>query len=71
MLREWTNKDHKDLPKGKKPRGNIIWKNLSKYKVPKEITEKETARVKEERRRGVFPKKISDIWHRLIKNKKQ
>jgi len=39
VLREWTNKDHKDLPKGKKPRGNIIWKNLSKYEVPKKISD--------------------------------
>jgi hypothetical protein len=29
--------------------------------MPKEITEKETARFKEVRRKGVFPKKISDL----------
>lgn len=33
----------KELSKGE---GNIIWENLNKYRVPKEITREETARVK-------------------------
>lgn len=33
-------------------KGNIIWKNLSKFKVPREITEKEKDRVERERSRG-------------------
>ncbi len=36
----------------KRTKGNIIWKNLSKFRVPREITEKEKARVEEERRKG-------------------
>ncbi|MBI4035905.1 hypothetical protein HY383_03065 [Candidatus Daviesbacteria bacterium] len=33
----------------KRTKGNIIWKNLSKFRVPRGITEKEKARVEEER----------------------
>lgn len=33
-------------------KGNIIWENLSKFRVPKEITEKEKDRVARERSRG-------------------
>ncbi len=32
--------------------GNIIWENLSKFRVPRKITEIEKARVEEERKRG-------------------
>lgn len=35
----------------KRTKGNIIWKNLSKFRVPREITDKEKVKVEEERRR--------------------
>lgn len=54
VLRYWSDEDFKKTVKGKKPKGNIIWKNLSKYKMPKELQIKETAAVKEERRKGLF-----------------
>lgn len=33
-------------------KGDIIWKNLSKFKVPRDITEKEKTRVEKERKQG-------------------
>lgn len=36
----------------KRTKGNIIWKNLSKFRIPREITEKEKDRVERERSRG-------------------
>jgi len=61
ILREWDEKDYKKTPKGSKPKGNIIWKNIRKYKIPKEIQFKETSRVNEERKKGKFPKTIGDL----------
>lgn len=61
MLRNWQDQDFDELPKGKKPKGNIVWKNISKFKVPKEITREETLRVKEELKSGRFPKTINDL----------
>ncbi len=61
VLREWNDSDFKKPPKGQKPKGNIIWKNLTKYKVAKEIQIEETARVKQEREKGLFPKTLGDL----------
>lgn len=37
--------DFADIEKNtKRTKGNILWENLSKYRVPREITEKERAR---------------------------
>lgn len=60
VLREWTDKDFEKPTK----KGNIIWKNLSKFRVPKEITLKEVARVKEERKKSLFPSTIGELQKR-------
>jgi len=60
-VRDWKDSDFKDLPIGKKTKGNIVWKNMSKFRVPKEITKEETLRVKEELKSGRFPKTLADI----------
>lgn len=31
VLRKWNKNDFKKLPNGEKGKGNILWKNLSKY----------------------------------------
>lgn len=36
----------------KRTKGNIIWKNFSKFRVPRKITDKEKDRVEKERSRG-------------------
>jgi len=64
VLREWNDNDFKKLPKKVKAKGNIIWKNLGKYKVPKRITDEERIRLNEERKKGLFPKTISDLHSR-------
>ena len=43
VLKDW------DLDNIKNIKGNIVWENLKKYRVPKEITQKETERVRKER----------------------
>lgn len=43
-----------------KSEGNILWKNIKKFKVPKNITIEETKRVKEELKQGKFPKTVAD-----------
>jgi|GEM_PF-3267878 len=61
LVRAWKDSDFEELPKGKKPKGNIVWKNMGKFRVPREITKKETLRVKEELKSGKFPKTLSDM----------
>lgn len=43
-------------------RGNILWENMSKFRVPKKITQKERDRVKEEFRQGKLPMKAGDLF---------
>lgn len=61
VLRWWNERNFKKTPKGEKFSGNIIWKNLNKYKIPKEILKEETSKVVEERKKGLFPKTIGDL----------
>lgn len=57
VLREWDEKEYEgSFYRG----GNILWENISKIRVPREITKKETARVKEERRKGTLPKTLEE-----------
>lgn len=49
VLRKWDMVDLKNKSRGN---GNIIWKNLSKFRIPREITKMEKARVEEERMKG-------------------
>lgn len=48
-----------DIRNGK-PEGNILWKNIRKFKVPTDVTIEETKRVKEELEKGKFPKTVED-----------
>jgi len=41
VIRSWTDVIHDKRPQGEEHPGNIIWENLRKFHVPKEITEKE------------------------------
>lgn len=61
LVRKWDDSDFRKLPKNKRPKGNIVWKNMGKFRVPKEITKEETARVNEEKKKGLFPKTIGDL----------
>lgn len=54
ILRNWDYCDLKKTPKEEQSKGNILWENMSKFHVPKEITKKETARVIDERKRGLL-----------------
>ncbi len=54
VLREWSEEDLRGLPIRKGVKGNINWERLSKFRVPKEITKKEEALVREDRKQGLF-----------------
>lgn len=54
VLRKWEDADLKGKQKQSK-RGNIVWENMSKFKVPKEITKEEQDRVRVEKRKGKLP----------------
>ena len=48
VLLEW------DEVRREKRKGNINWKNLGRYRVPREITDQEAARVRKEREKGLI-----------------
>lgn len=58
VLRKWVDSDLKDRPKDVKPRGNILWENMSKFRVPAEITKKENVRVKDKKRKRIPLKRL-------------
>jgi hypothetical protein len=62
VIRWWNKDDFKKTSIGKTHTGNIVWKNINKYKVPKEIETTEAAKVKEERKKGLLPKTIGDLY---------
>ena len=50
VIRNWSRKEIKEGPGS----GNILWKNMGKFRVPGDVTKKEVARVVDERRRGLL-----------------
>lgn len=50
IIRRWSRKE---LKKGLS-RGNILWKNMGKFRVPGDVTKKEVTQVDDERRRGLL-----------------
>lgn len=50
IIRNWSAKELRKGPSG----GNILWKNMGKFRVSGDITNKEVARVVDERRRGLL-----------------
>lgn len=53
VLRDWTETNFKGT-KGKRGKtGNILWENMHKVRVPREIMEKEAARVATEKLKGL------------------
>lgn len=67
-IRAWDKSDFKKTPRGEKWVGNILWENMSKFRVPKEITKEETLRVKEELKSGKFPRTIEEWRQKKINN---
>ena len=55
-IREMKDTDVRDG----KFEGNILWRNIKKFRIPKHITIEETKRVKEELKQGKFPKTVAD-----------
>lgn len=51
VLRKWEDADFRGTQK-KSKKGNIMWENMSKFRVPKEVTIKELSRFKRERVNG-------------------
>ena len=55
-IREMKDTDVRD----DKFEGNILWRNIRKFRVPKDIMAEETKRVKDELEQGKFPKTVED-----------
>ncbi len=65
-IRAWNESDFK---KSSKNKGNIDRENITKFKVPKEITKEESLKVKQEGKAGEIPETIAKSTtrkHRLI-----
>ena len=58
VLRTWNKNDYNNKPKR---RGNILWENMRKFRVPREVTLKEQKRVKFEIKKGLLPLKAGDL----------
>lgn len=68
-IREFKNTDIRDG----KFEGNILWKNIRKFKIPKNIAKEESERVKVELEQGKFPKTVADskFYKSMVKRLKQ
>lgn len=50
IIRNWSRSELEEGPS----RGNILWKNMGKFRAPGDVTKKEVAQVVDERRRGLL-----------------
>ena len=61
IITDWDSAFHRHKTKANKTKGNIGWKSIKKYKVPRKIQIQEIARVVDEQKKGLFPKTIGDL----------